>query len=183
MKEEKNHKNTEINIQSNPAELEEKAKLVDEYLDQLQRLQADFENYRKRAIKEKDEFRKYVIEGFLYSSLDLIDNLQRAIDASSQNHSYDSLVNGITIVEKQFLDLLKTQNVRPITVNAGEKFDPHVHHAVNHENSDKIPEEAIVKVLQPGYTIGDRILRPAMVVVSSGQKKNEIQDKNNETRK
>lgn len=154
----------------NFTELEEKAKLVDEYLDQMQRVQADFENYRKRAIKEKEEFRKYALEGLLYELLDVADNFQRAIDATNKNHNYDSLVSGINIVEKQFLELLKAQGVTPVKISAGDKFDPHIHHAVSHENSDTHPAETIVKVLQPGYSIGERMLRPAMVVVSSGEK-------------
>lgn len=153
-------------------ELEEKAKLVDEYLDQLQRVQAEFENYRKRVIKEKEEFRKYILEGFLYELLDVVDNIQRAVGASSQNHNYNSLINGINIVEKQFLELLKSQGVIPLKVNIGDKFDPHIHHAVSHVISEQ-PIDIIINILQPGYTIGDRILRPAMVVVSSGSKINE----------
>lgn len=160
----------EVQQTPNVTELEEKAKLVDEYLDQLQRVQAEFENYRKRIIKEKEEFRKYVLEGFLYGLLDVVDNIQRAIDASNQNHSYDSLKNGMDIVEKQFLELLKSQGVTPIKVNVSDKFDPHIHHAVSHEASDQYPVDNLIKVLQPGYIIVDRILRPAMVVVSSGSK-------------
>lgn len=150
----------------NISELEEKAKLVDEYLDQLQRVQAEFENYRKRVIKEKEEFRKYVLEGFLSELLDVVDNIQRAQDASNQNHSYDSLKNGINIVEKQFLELLKSNGVTPLKVNIGDRFDPHIHHAVSHETGGQHPPDTIVKILQPGYNIADRVLRPAMVIVS-----------------
>lgn len=157
----------------NIPELEEKAKLVDEYLDQLQHVQAEFENYRKRVIKEKDEFRKYALEGFLYELLDVVDNIQRAVDSSNQNHSYDSLKNGINIVEKQFLELLKSQGVTPVKVNIGDKFDPHVHHAVGHETGGQCPADTITRVLQPGYNIAGRILRPAMVIVSSGIKNND----------
>lgn len=170
-------------------EIEEKAKLVDEYLDQLQRVQADFENYRKRAIKEKEEFRKYVLEGFLYQLLDIADNIQRAIDAAGKNHSYESLTNGINIVEKQFLELIKSQGVKPLDVKPGDKFDPHLHHAVGHEESDTVQTDHIIKIMQPGYTIGDRILRPAMVIVSGGKKcqsdnsKNEKRETSNEKRK
>jgi molecular chaperone GrpE len=155
---------------STQIELEEKSKLVDEYLDQLQRLQADFENYRKRSIKEKEEFRKYALEGILYDLLDVVDNIQRAIDATTQNHNYESLVSGINIVEKQFLELLKTQGAKPLQIKEGDKFDPNIHHAVSNEPSDAHPADTIIRVLQNGYGLGDRILRPAMVIVSSGQK-------------
>jgi len=162
-------------------ELEEKSKLVDEYLDQLQRVQADFENYRKRTIKEKEEFRKYALEGFLYDLLAVLDNIQRAIDATTQTHSYESLVSGITIVEKQFIELLKTQGAKPLQVQEGEKFDPNMHHAVSHEPSDKYPSDTIKKVLQNGYGVGDRILRPAMVIVSSGIDASNSKNQNNKS--
>lgn len=162
----------EIPSLSGQTELEEKARLVDEYLDQLQRVQAEFENYRKRVIKEREEFRKYILEGFLYELLDVVDNIQRAVDASGQNHNYNSLINGINIVEKQFLELLKSQGVIPLKVSIGDKFNPHIHHAVSHEPSEQ-PIDIIIKILQPGYMIEDRTLRPAMVVVSSGSRINE----------
>lgn len=156
---------------SNLLELEEKSKLVDEYLDQLQRLQAEYENYRKRVIKEKEEFRKYVLEGFSYELLNVLDNIQRAVSVSSEKHKFSSLLEGINIVEKQFFELLKSQGVVPLKTGIGEKFDPHIHHAASHEPSKENPVDTIIKVLQPGYKIGNRILRPAMVVVSSGEEK------------
>lgn len=150
-------------------ELEEKSKLVNEYLDQLQRLQAEYENYRKRVIKEKEEYRKYALEGFLYELLSVVDNIQRAVGVSSENHKFSSLLEGINIVEKQFLELLKVHGVVALKTGIGEKFDPHQHHAVSHEPSKEHPADTIINVMQPGYKIGDRILRPAVVVVSSGE--------------
>lgn len=150
------------------SELEEKAKLVDEYLDQLQRLQAEFENYRKRVVKEKEEFKKYVLEKFLYELVDVVDNIHRVISAAKQSHNYDSLVEGINIVERQFLELLKSQGVVPIKVNVGDRFDPKIHHAVGHEASEQYPADTIINILQQGYNIAERVLRPAMVTVSSG---------------
>lgn len=173
---EPHHKKEELNIK----ELQEKAKLSDEYLDHLQRLQADFENYRKRMVKEKEEFRVYALEGFLHKLLDVLDNFQRALQVSNQNHSYESLVHGLNIVEKQLNDLLKSNGVKPLSAKEGEKFDPHKHHAVIHESSEKIPADSIIRITQQGYEIGSRVLRPAMVVVSSGpKKKEETQSANN----
>lgn len=154
-------------------ELEEKSKLADEYLDQLQRLQAEYENYRKRVIKEKGEYRKYVLEGFLYELLSVVDNIQRAVGVSSENHKFSSLLDGVNIVEKQFLELLKAHGAVPLKTNIGEKFDPHLHHAMSNEPSKEYPVDTIIKVFQQGYQIGNRILRPAMVVVSSGEKPGE----------
>lgn len=171
--EEKQIKDEKLQISSAQTELEERAKLVDEYLDQLQRVQAEFENYRKRAIKEKEEFRKYALEGVLYELLDILDNIQRADAASEKNHNYSSLRDGINLVEKQFLEKLKSFGVTPLKVNVGDKFDPHIHHAVNHESSEKYTADTIISILQPGYNINEKVLRPAIVVVSSGQKKTE----------
>ena len=146
--------------------LEEKVSLADEYLDQLQRVQADFENYRKRVLKEKEEFRKYVLEGFLYNLIGIMDNIQRAVEASEKNNKLDTLIEGVHMVQKQFLDSLKTQGVVSMETRPGDKFNPHLHYAVSHEPSPDYPVDTIVKVMQPGYEIGDRVLRPAMVVVS-----------------
>lgn len=176
-KEKKNIKEEPVELASkfHLIELEEKSKLADEYLNQMQRLKAEYENYRKRVIKEKEEYRKYVLEDFLCKLLNVIDNIQRAIGVSREDHKFNSLMDGISIVEKQFLDLLKAQGVESIKTNIGDKFDPHLHHAVSHESSKEYPADAITKVLQIGYKIGDRVLRPAMVVVSSGKEKIEEQ--------
>lgn len=165
----KEHSKTSLS-KSRLLELEEKSKLVDEYLGQLQRLQAEYENYRKRVIKEKEEYRKYVLEGVLYELLSVVDNIQRAVNVSSEKHNFNSLLKGMDIVEKQFLDLLRNQGVVPLETASGEKFDPHLHQAVSHEPSKEHTADTIKSVLQPGYKIGSRILRPAMVIVSSGEK-------------
>jgi len=162
------------NPDSRAIELEKKAQSADEYLDQLQRMQAEYRNYRKRVVKDKEEFRKYVLEGFLYKLLDVADNIQRAISASKQKHNYNSLLEGIDIVEKQFLDILKSHGAIPLIIKLGDKFNPNSHHAVSHEPSDKYPADTIIRILQPGYQIASRILRPAMVIVSSGKSKKEI---------
>lgn len=155
------------------AELEEKTKISDDYLDQLKRLKAEFDNYRKRTIKEKEEYRKYVLEGFLYALLNVVDNIQRALSMSKEDHKFSSLLDGMKIVEKQFVELLKAQGVIELEIKIGDKFDPHIHHAMSHEGSKECPVDTITKVLQDGYKIGDRILRPAMVIVSSGESKKE----------
>lgn len=148
--------------------LEEKAAQADEYLDQLQRLQAEFVNFRKRIAKDKEEFRKYALEGFVFELLLVLDNLQRGVESGSENHSYKSLCDGIKLVEKQFLDILKNAKVYPIKIHPGDKFNPHEQDAVSHEPSEKYPADTIIKQLLPGYKINERVLRPTTVVVSSG---------------
>ena len=105
---------------------------------------------------------------FVYNLLNVVDNMHRAIEASQAKHSYQSLVDGIHLVEKQFSDLLKTTGVTLLNVNPGDKFNPHEHHAVSNESSNDYAKDTIVKVTLNGYRIHDRILRPAAVIVSSG---------------
>lgn len=162
-------------------ELEEKSRLADEYLDQLQRLKAEYDNYRKRVTREKEEYRKYILEEFLYNLLGVVDNIERAITVSSENHKFSSLLDGMNIVQKQFVDLLKAQGVASLGTKIGDDFNPHLHHAVSHEVSE-YPVDSITKIMQAGYKIGDRVLRPAMVVVSSGPENTALQEEaeNNE---
>ncbi len=149
--------------------LRDRAAKADEYLDQLQRLQAEFVNFRKRITKDKEEFRKYALEGFIFDLLLVLDNLQRALASGRENHNYQSLCEGIGLVEKQFLDILKNAKVLPINAAPGDKFNPHEHDAVSHESSAEYSQDTIIKQLLPGYRIVERVLRPATVVVSSGQ--------------
>jgi len=151
-------------------ELEKKSKLSDDYLDQLQRLQAEYENYRKRVVKEKGEYKKYLLESLLSELINVLDNMNRATEAAKEKHNFNSLLDGINIVQKHFLDILKNQGVELINVKIGDPFDPYIHHAVLHESSEEYSIDSITKILQTGYKIGDRILRPAMVVTSSGKK-------------
>ena len=136
----------------------------------MQRLQAEYENYRKRVIKEKEGYKKYLLENLLSELLVVVDNIDRAVTASTKKHNFDSLLDGVSLVQKQFLDILKNQGVEVLEIKIGDLFDPYRHHAVVHESSEEYQEDAITKILQPGYKVGDRILRPAMVVVSSGKK-------------
>lgn len=148
-----------------------------DYLDRLQRLQAEFDNYKKRMLKEKEEFRKYALEGFAFEMLTIVDNLGRAEENAKQNHNYDSLLQGISMVQKLFVDKLNNAGICKIKAQPGDVFDPHLHHAINYEPSEKYPDDIIMSEVLPGYTIGERILRPATVVVSSGSAKEKKEQK------
>lgn len=158
-------------------ELEEKSKLIDSYVDLLQKLQAEYENYRKRVAKEKEEYRKFAVIDVFGEMLKILDNLHRAIESAKQNHSLDSLLEGIVLVEKQFSELLRRYNVLPIEVKEGDDFDPSLHDAISVEPIKDLPEGKILKVLQKGYKLNNRVIRPAVVVVSGKVEENESTEK------
>jgi molecular chaperone GrpE len=123
---------------------------------------ADFENYRKRAERERLENRRY--EGFsvLVELLPVIDNLGRALQAEGE---VDSLKTGVDLILRQFHDLLRRSGVERILA-AGQPFDPTVHDAVSREEDSEVTEPTVAEELLPGYRMGDRLLRPASVRVS-----------------
>ncbi len=134
---------------------------------QFQRLQADFINYKNRVEKEKSEIYIYANEKIALDLLNIIDNLERAIESQeseeSQNES-NCLLDGVNLVYKQLIDTLSKHGIEEIEA-LGKPFDMNFHHAVMQEESDDEPN-CVIEVLQKGYMIKERILRPAMVKVS-----------------
>ena len=137
----------------------------DQFLNLLQRTRADFENYQKRNQKERDQERRYYISGFAGDLLTVIDNLERATTAARQAGEQGPLVQGVALVQNQFQDILKRHGVTPIEA-LGKPFDPNLHQAVMQEKAPDQPPNTVVRVLEQGYTIHDRVLRPAKVAVS-----------------
>ncbi|HPA14751.1 MAG TPA: nucleotide exchange factor GrpE [Desulfobacterales bacterium] len=142
-----------------------------ETYDRLLRVSADFENYKKRMAREKEEFRKFANESLIKDLLPAVDNLERAID-SSCNHegSDDCLMEGILLTRKEILKVFDKFGVRPIE-SLGKAFDPAFHQAFLVEETDDHPENTVFRELQKGYMIHDRLLRPSMVVVSKAKGK------------
>lgn len=137
----------------------------DDYLNLLKRTKADFENYQKRMQKERQQERQYMYGPLLFDLLPILDNLQRAIDAATQAGETSSLVDGVVLVQKQFLDLLKRYQVHPIEAE-GKPFDPHLHQAMMQQPSAEHEPNTVIQVIEQGYTTHDRVLRPAKVIVS-----------------
>jgi molecular chaperone GrpE len=134
--------------------------------DRFLRVSAEFENYKKRAAREMNDFRKFANESFAKAMLYVVDNLDRAIESSSDdNHSNSSVVEGVNMTLKEILKIFGQFGVKPFE-SLGKTFDPAVHQAVMQEESDDHPEKTILTELEKGYMIHDRLLRPAMVVVS-----------------
>jgi molecular chaperone GrpE len=131
--------------------------------EQLARLQADFENARKRGLKEQQEFRDYALFDTARSSLPVVDNFERSLRTSPPENT--PFRTGIELIYKQLLDVLFRIGVRPIHV-VGERFNPGIHEAIATVNTDSVEDERIIEELQRGYTFKDRLLRPAMVKVA-----------------
>lgn len=165
----------EVDIKLETAEKEAK-----ESYDRFLRVSAEFENYKKRTTREMDEFRKYANESLIRELLPVVDNLERAIDSSINDKTADGfVVEGIDMTLKEILKVLEKFVVKPIDA-LGKPFDPAFHEAVMQEETDEQPENAVLKELQKGYMIHDRLLRPSMVVVSKAKKnQDEETDKNN----
>lgn len=133
--------------------------------DRFLRVSAEFENYKKRAQREVDDFRKYANEAILKDLLTVVDNLERAVESSSEKCENDQLLEGVDLTLKEILKVFEKFSVKPIEALEHE-FDPAVHQAVLQEASEAHAENMVIREFQKGYTIHDRLLRPAMVVVS-----------------
>ena len=136
---------------------------IAELKDQLLRAMAETENVRRRAQRELEDARKYAIGDFARELLTLADNLDRAIASAGANQG--SLLEGVELSRRQFLQALEKFAIRPIEAE-GQKLDPHLHQAMLQVETDEVEPGTIVQVMQTGYTIHDRLLRPALVGVA-----------------
>ncbi|MBL7017178.1 MAG: nucleotide exchange factor GrpE [Kiritimatiellales bacterium] len=133
---------------------------------QLLRMKADFDNFRKRQVRERAEWIVRANEDLFMELLPVLDHYEMGLK-SAENHQTDcSVTEGFKLVYNQLLDLLEKHNVTPVEA-IGEAFNPHVHEALTHIPSDK-PAETVVEQVRRGYMLGDKLLRAAQVVVSSG---------------
>ncbi len=143
-------------------QLEARSRLADEHLDRLRRLTADFENYKRRAQREKEELSLYGAEQFIKTILPVLDNLERALAATGDEQA---LRTGVELTARQLREALARAGVLPIAA-AGEQFDPNLHMAVAVDVESEAAEDTIVAELQRGYKMNDRVLRPSMVKVA-----------------
>lgn len=150
---------------------QEKENLSKEYLEYLKRLQADFENYKKRQEKKKKEFIEFANEGLINNLLSIVDNLERALDSTKNENSIKAISQGINNILKEFYYILNKEGVRPIKA-IGHKFDPYKHEAIMSFETDKYPEDTVTEEFLKGYYIKSKVLRPAMVKVAVSIKEN-----------
>ncbi|MGA2358840.1 MAG: nucleotide exchange factor GrpE [Terriglobales bacterium] len=134
----------------------------DALLDRLARLQAEFDNARKRGVREQQEFREYAAADVIKNILPTLDNFERALKAGGDSTDFR---NGIELIYRQFQDALQKIGVQPI-VGMGQPFDPRIHEAVEMVDSTEVPDHHVLDELQRGYKYKDRLLRPAMVRVA-----------------
>jgi molecular chaperone GrpE len=143
-----------------------------EMRDRLLRTMADMENLRRRTEREKADIARYAISNFARDVLTVGDNLQRTIDhvpaeATAQDPALKSFLEGVQITERELLNVLERHGVTRIDP-LGQRFDPNCHQAMYEVQNPDVPEGTVVDVMQSGYTIGDRCLRPALVAVAKG---------------
>jgi molecular chaperone GrpE len=135
----------------------------DEYLDALQRLKAEFDNYRKRAAREQSDIVSRAAERLVKELLPVLDDLERALVAAEE-HEEGKLEDGVRLVQRALADALRREGLAEIETNG--KFDPHIHEALLSQPDDEAESGAVLQVLQKGYRLGDKVLRPARVIVA-----------------
>ncbi len=145
---------------------------VSDLKDQLLRALAEAENTRRRAERDVADARRYSIAGFARDMLSVGDNFRRALEALPENEepadpNMKALIDGVAMTEREFLNALEKHGIAKIEPH-GERFDPNKHQAMFEVPNEDVPNGTVVQVVQPGYVIADRVLRPAMVGVSKG---------------
>ena len=156
----------EERVQEDPlAAAEAKAQ---QHLDDLKRLAADFDNYRKRVAREQQALSARAAERLVGELLPIMDDLERALEAAEE-HEEAKLEEGVRLVQRQLASVLEREGVAEIETTG--KFDPHVHEALLSQPSDQ-SEGTVIEVLQKGYRLGDRVLRPARVIVAAQKEGN-----------
>jgi molecular chaperone GrpE len=175
--EEKKHKNNskeaavpeEKNISIPEAEylkLKEDAAKAAENWDKFVRLQADFDNIRKRLEREKQEFVRFANEGIILELLNILDDLERTVGMKPAEHQdMTAFLKGVEMILAHLYDMLKQYGVKPIEAE-GKPFDPHFHEALMQEVNQDLPEHTIIEELQKGYFLNDKVVRSSKVKVS-----------------
>ena len=151
--------NTEVEETS---ELEDLRREKDELVDTVQRVQAEFDNYRKRAARDQQSLVARAHERLMQELLPVMDDLERTLEAV-EAHEGAKLEEGVALVARSFADALRKEGLEEVSTEG--KFDPHVHEALLSQPSEA-EEGSVIEVLQKGYRLGDRVLRPARVVVA-----------------
>jgi molecular chaperone GrpE len=146
--------------------LKEEADKVKDLSDKVLRLQADFENTRKRLEREKQDFVKFANEGIILELLNVLDDLERSVSlAETHKEDLTAFLKGVEMILAHLYEMLKEYGLKPIEA-AGKLFDPHCHEALLQVEDKDLPEHTVVEELQKGYLLNDRVIRTAKVKVS-----------------
>ncbi|EKE09141.1 MAG: molecular chaperone [uncultured bacterium] len=178
-KKEKTHPEVEEETQKTLSKEEELQEEIEKLKDKFLRTSAELENYRKRAEKEREETTKYAISTFARELLSVADNLRRAVESVPEKHDspeklLHSLMEGVEITEKELLSVFHKHSIEKIDP-LGKPFDHHFHQAMFEQEDKDQPPGTVVHVLQVGYRLHGRLLRPALVGVVKGKKSDPIE--------
>jgi len=147
-------------------DLVEAKKKADEYLDNLQRERANFQNYKRRIEQENAEIYQRSLGDHVKMFLPAIDDLERSLKHRPEDDSALKWIEGVDLILKKLLTTLESKGIKPIEVKPGDAFDPSVHEAVTHEENEMFTDGQIIEAVQTGYKNNDRIIRPALVRVA-----------------
>jgi molecular chaperone GrpE len=147
------------------SELEEIRSQAEEYLDGWQRARAEFANYKKRIQKEREESRSFITAEILSKYITVVDDFERALSDRPSDGASDAWAEGVDMIYRKLKTILESEGVEEFSPE-GEIFDPNFHEAIGFEESDDHDEGMIFQVIQPGYKIGERVIRPAIVRVA-----------------
>jgi len=160
------------------AQLLEQAAKAEENWDRFVRLQAEFDNARKRWERERREFGQFANEDLLCNILTVVDELERSVELSQQKHEdYTAFLKGVEMILAHLYEVLRKNGVSCIDAK-GKCFDPHCHEALMQVETDEVPENTVVEEMQKGYTLNSRVIRTAKVQVSKKKKKEETKEEN-----
>ncbi len=172
----KKHEHAHAASQPKPPKMEEAAAPavendvaadLEKFRDLAMRTAADFDNYRKRAAREKEEAIRYANNSLLEDFLPVLDNFDLGLEAARNSPGTEAILEGLGMVGRQFRDFLASAGVEEIATD-GAEFDPNLMEAVGHEPDSEVPEGRVLRQTRRGYKLRDRLLRPASVVVSKG---------------
>lgn len=155
----------EQQIEALSAQAEELKKTAQEHQERYVRLYADFENFRKRVSREKEEAARYGVEKILHELLPVLDGLEKALEHASDVADKAAIVSGVQMVLKQFSKALESVGVQSLEA-IGKPFDPNLHEAVGHHESAAHEPNTVMQEYRRGYKLNDRLLRPALVTVA-----------------
>jgi molecular chaperone GrpE len=160
-------KNAPADAAKEAAPAADSAAELEKFRDLAMRTAADFDNYRKRAVREKEDAIRYANSSLLEELLPVIDNFELGLEAAKTAPGAEVILQGLGMVARQFRDFLSSAGLEEVKT-AGTTFDPQVMEGVGHEPDPKVPEGHVIRQTRRGYKLRDRLLRPASVIVSKG---------------
>lgn len=155
---------------NNDEEIAKLQKELQEWKDSYVRKVAEFENAKKRMEREKEEFSKYASEKIITKMIEIIDNMERAMQSATANKDFDNLAKGIEMTLNQAHNVLKNEGLEPLEAK-GKEFNPYEHHAMMQEDTEEHPDNTVIEEFQKGYKLKDKVIRPALVKVAKNKNK------------